>query len=48
MFLDFLKFKNVHLIGFFEMFDKKSSARGISKTAAWIFTEFALQIHPSL
>ena len=40
MFLDFFKFKIVHLIEVFKIFDKKSSARGISKTAGWIFTKF--------
>ena len=48
MFLDFLKFKIVHLIEFFLIFGKKSSAHGISKTAGWIFTKFALEVHLSL
>ena len=48
MFLDFFKFKIVHLIAVFKIFGKKSSARGISKTAGWIFTKFALQVHRSL
>ena len=48
MFLDFFKFKIVHLIEVFKIFGKKSSARGISKTAGWIFTKFALQVHLSL
>ena len=48
MFLDFLKFKIVHLIEVFKIFGKRSSARGISKTAGWIFTKFALLVHLSL
>ena len=48
MFLDFFKFKIVHLIEVFLIFDKKSSAHGISKTAGWNFTKFALQVHLSL
>ena len=49
MFLDFFfKFKIVHLLEVFRIFGKKSSARGISKTAGWIFTTFALQVHLSL
>ena len=48
MFLDFLKFKIVHLIEVFLIFGNKASARGISKTAGWIFTKFALQVHLSL
>ena len=47
MLLDFFKFKIVHLIEVFKIFGKKS-ARGISKTAGWIFTKFALQVHLSL
>ena len=42
------KFKIVHLIEVFKIFGKKFSARGISKTAGWIFTKFALQVHLSL
>ena len=43
MFLDFFfKFKIVHLIEFFLIFGKKSSALGISRTAGGIFTKFAL------
>ena len=48
MFLDFFKFKIVHLIEVFKIFGKKSSAHGISKTAGWIFTKFALQVYLSL
>ena len=48
MFLDFLKFKIVHLIEVFKIFGKNSSAHGISKTAGWIFTKYALQVHLSL
>ena len=48
VFLDFFKFKIVHLIEVFLIFGKKSSAHGISKTAGWIFTKFALQVHLSL
>ena len=47
MFLDFFKFKIVHLIEVFLIFGKKSSARGISKTAACIFTKFAMQVYLS-
>ena len=43
-----LKFKNVHLIEVFKILGKKSSAGGISKTAGWILTKFALQVHLSL
>ena len=32
----------------FLIFGKKSSASGISKTAGWIFTKYALQVHLSL
>ena len=32
----------------FLIFGKKSSVHGISKTAGWIFTKFALQVHLSL
>ena len=39
MFLDFFKFKIVHLIEVFLIFCKKSSAHGISKTAGFIFTK---------
>ena len=46
MFLDFKKkIKIVHLIEVFKIFGKKSLARGIWKTAGWIFTKFALQVH---
>ena len=38
----------MHLIEVFKIFGKKSSAGGISKTAGWIFTKFALQVHLSL
>ena len=48
MFSDFLKFKIVHLIEIIKIFVKKSSARGISRTAGWIFTKFTLQVHLSL
>ena len=48
MFLDFFKIKIVHLIEVFLIFGKNSSARGISKTAGWILTKFALQVHLSL
>ena len=34
----------MHLREVFKIFGKKSSARGISKTAGWIFTQFALQL----
>ena len=48
MFLDFFfKFKIVHLREIFFIFGKKSSARRISKTAGWIFTKFAMQVHLS-
>ena len=49
MFLDFFfKFKIVHLIEVFKIFGEKSSECRISKTAGWIFTKFALQVHLSL
>ena len=48
MFLDFKKFKIVHLIEVLKIFGKESSARGISTTAGWIFTKFVLQVHLSL
>ena len=32
----------MHLIEVFKIFGKKSSVRGISKTAGWIFTTFTL------
>ena len=48
MFLDFFKIQNCSFDRGFLNFCKKSSARGISKTAGWIFTKFALQVHLSL
>ena len=48
MFLDFYKIQNCSFDGAFLIFTKKSSVHGISKTAGWIFTNFALQIHLSL
>ena len=44
--LDFFKkFKIAHLIEVYFIFGKKSLARGITKSAGWIFTKFAMQVH---
>ena len=48
MFLDFFKILNCSFDRGFLNFGEKSSVFGISKTAGWIFTKFALQVHLSL
>ena len=48
MFLDLKKNKNCSFDRGFTFFGKKSLALGISQTAGWIFTKFALQVHLSL